>query len=146
MRFDLKIALPRHVHLDDRASPRGDYFPRFSFAIPSPEYIHPSTSYPGGTFLPIYLLSRFYLAGSVKRLLQVGQNWKVELRISFRSFRVIQLAMVRARACSLHTIYRLSSFPGLLRIHQVRFDPKESRRAREIIKRMYFCCGRKSGY
>lgn len=116
-RFDLKIALPRHVRPDDRASPRGDFSLGFSFAIPSPEYT-PFHSHQVETFLPTYSLGRFYLAGSVKRLLQVGQNWKVELRISFRSFRVIQLVRMRARVFSTHDLSTFLAFPVLLGIHQ----------------------------
>lgn len=94
-RFDLKIALPRHVRLDDRASPRGDSSLGFSFAIPSPGCT-PFRSYQvEPSYLPTYPVVS--ISQDLKRLLQVGQNWKVELRISFRSFRVIQLARVRAR-------------------------------------------------
>lgn len=145
-RFDLKIALPRHVHaLTMFARPpacarvpllaAGRFLPRLLLRDTIP-WVHTFPLPPGRTFLSTCppTLGRFYLARSVKRLLQVGQNWKVELRISFRSFRVIQPARVRARAFSAHDLSTFS-FPVLSRIHQARFDPRESHSVREIIKR-----------
>lgn len=127
LRFENCASSPR-TRLD-AFSPRGLSFSRY----------HPLGAHLPARYNPPYPLGRFYLARSVKRLLQVGQNWKVELRISFRSFRVIRLA----RARFLHTIYRLSPFPVLPRIHQARFDPGKSRRVREIIKRECIFAARK---
>lgn len=66
----------------------------------------------------------------MKRLLQVEQNWKVEPRISFRSFRMIRRASEQARAS-----YRFATFFADLMVE----NPSSSiwgtpRIAREIMK------------
>lgn len=57
-RFDLKIVLPHHVRLENRASPHGDSYHGFSFAIPSPGCIPFRSHQVEPSYLSISFLSR----------------------------------------------------------------------------------------
>lgn len=129
--FDSKIALPRHVLASyDRASSRND----FTLAVPSRYHspgahlillagrnllIYLPTYLP--TYVPNYLPGRFYLAESVKKLLQVGQNWKMELQISFRSLQTIWVGE-SSLSFSLFLSLRLSVFFFLFCREFIEFD------------------------